>query len=198
LKRVSSCKNRPRGYFTCFCSAWLNRWPGDRPNRIVPVQSLCLQGADILMKISEILTPHLVKIGLESEEKDELFEEMVQLFMDAGRIDDRDAALQALREREAKMSTGVAKWLALPHGKIEEISELLMALGVSRTGIEYDSLDGEPVYVVLMVFAEVGNPGPHIEALAEISRLFSVPGFTEKVRAAGTAGEVLNLIRDQE
>ena len=150
------------------------------------------------MKISELLTPALVKIGLESEEKDELFEELVQLFVDAELINDRDAALHAVTEREAKMSTGVAKWLALPHGKLEQARGLLMALGVSRIGIEYDSLDGEPVYVVLMVFAEVGNPGPHIEALAEISRVFSVPGFTARVRAASSAEEVLNLIRDQE
>lgn len=150
------------------------------------------------MKISELLTSALVKIGLDSEEKEELFEEMVQLFVNAELVNDRDAALQALTEREAKMSTGVAKWLALPHGKLEEARGLLMALGVSRIGIEYDSLDGEPVYVVLMVFAEVGNPGPHIEALAEISRLFSVPGFTARVRDAASAEEVLNLIRDQE
>ena len=75
---------------------------------------------------------------------------------------------------------------------------ILLAIGTSHQGIEYDSLDGEPVHVVIMVFAQVGNPGPHIEALAEISRLFSVPGFTEKVRAAKTPAEMLRLIRDQE
>jgi mannitol/fructose-specific phosphotransferase system IIA component (Ntr-type) len=73
-----------------------------------------------------------------------------------------------------------------------------MVLGVSRIGIEYDSLDGEPVYVVLMVFAEVGNPGPHIEALAEISRLFSIPGFSGKIQAAASPEEVMQLIKQEE
>jgi mannitol/fructose-specific phosphotransferase system IIA component (Ntr-type) len=150
------------------------------------------------MKLSEALTPEVIKVGLESEEKEELFEEMVQLFVDAGKLRDRDAALQAILEREAKMSTGVARWLALPHGKIEEATGLLMALGVSKEGIEYDSLDGEPVHVVLMVFAEIGNPGPHIEALAEISRLFAAPGFTGRIRDAANAEEVLALIKEQE
>ena len=150
------------------------------------------------MKISEHLNPSLIKVDLESEEKEECFEEMLQLFVDTGRIKDRQAALKALLEREAKMSTGVAKWLALPHGKLEEAQGLMMALGVSKQGIEYDSLDGEPVYVVLMVFAEVGNPGPHIEALAEISRLFSIPGFTASVRDAESAEEILSLIKEEE
>ena len=150
------------------------------------------------MKISSSLTPELIKIGLESEDKEEVFEEMLQLFVDSGQICDREDALDALFEREAKMSTGIAKWLALPHGKIEEAQGLLMAVGVSEKGIEYDSLDGEPVYVVLMVFAEIGNPGPHIEALAEISRLFSIPGFIDRIRASKSPDQVLEHIDEEE
>ena len=150
------------------------------------------------MKISDLLKPSLIKINLESENKDELFEEMVQLFINDDLIRDRDAALQALLEREAKMSTGIANGLALPHGKIKEAKGLLMCIGVSPRGIDYDALDGEPVFVVLLVLAENGNPGPHIEALAEISRLFSLPGFMGKIRKAASPGDVLNLIRQEE
>jgi len=156
------------------------------------------EGNGVTMNISDLLTPALIKTGLESEEKEELFEEMVQLFVGSGLLTDRDAALQALFEREAKMSTGISKWLALPHGKLEEADGLLITIGVSDIGIEYDSLDGEPVYVVVMVFAEIGNPGPHIEALAEISRLFSVPGFIDSVRKAGSSEELLSLIKGEE
>ena len=150
------------------------------------------------MRISDNLAPSLIKVGLESDEKEEVFEELLQLFVDAGLIEDREAALRALLEREEKMSTGIARGIGLPHGKLTEGKGLLMALGISKKGIEYDSLDGEPVYVVLMVFAEEGNPGPHIEALAEISRLLSLPGFTEKIRAAETPQEVLEIIRKEE
>lgn len=150
------------------------------------------------MKLSDVLKPGLVRVGLRSEEKEEVFEEMVQLFVDAGVIEDREAALSAIFEREAKMSTGIARWLAIPHGKIEEAKGLMVALGTSAEGIDYDSLDGEPVHVILMVFAELGNPGPHIEALAEISRLFSMPGFTGKIRDAGSAEDVLSLIKQEE
>ena len=150
------------------------------------------------MQLTKQITPSLIKIGLESEEKEELFEEMVQLLVDAGRVTDRDAALQALYEREAKMTTGITHWIGLPHGKVEGIDGLIVAVGISKKGIEYDSLDEEPVYVVLMVLAEAGNPGPHIEALAEIARLFGKPGFTERIRDAKTADEILELIRAEE
>lgn len=150
------------------------------------------------MKLSDYLTPDLIKVDLESEEKEELFEEMVHLFVAKGKMQDREAALAALIAREDKMSTGIGKGLALPHGKIEEASDLFIAVGISKEGIEYDALDGEPVYVVLMVFAGTDNPGPHIEALAEISRLFSIPGFTDKIREAPSSKDVLEIIKAEE
>lgn len=150
------------------------------------------------MRISELLKPSLIKVDLKSDDKDELFEEMVQLFVNHDLLADRDAALDAVRGREAKMSTGIGKGLALPHGKVKELNGLLMALGISRQGIEYDALDGQPVHVVIMVLAETGNPGPHIEALAEISRLFSLPGFLDRIRESRTVQEVAEAIRKEE
>ena len=150
------------------------------------------------MKISETLKLSLIRINLESSSKAGLFEEMVQMLVDQGLLRDGAAALLSLHEREAKMTTGIANGLALPHGKIREARGLLMALGVSKRGIEYESLDGEPVHVVILVLAEVGNPGPHIEALAEISRLFALPGFLSKIREAQSSREILDLIQREE
>lgn len=150
------------------------------------------------MRLTDQLTPSVIKIGLQSEDKEELFEEMVQLLIDAGRIKDRNAVLEALFEREAKMTTGIGQRIALPHGKVEGLEELVLALGISRKGIEYDALDHRPVQVVLMVLAEEDNPGAHIEALAEVSRLFSVPGFTERLCEAKSPEAALELIRAEE
>lgn len=150
------------------------------------------------MKISEFLKPTLIKMSLDSDNKDELFPEMVQLFVSEGLIKDRVTAIRVLEEREAKMSTGIANGLGLPHGKLPEAKQTLLAMGISKEGIEYDSLDGELVYIVITIFAELENPGQHIQVLAEISRLFSISGFMDRIRAAKTPSEVLDCIRSEE
>ena len=150
------------------------------------------------MNISDILPPALIKVDLRAADKEEAFEEMVSLLVSAGRLRDRRAALDALREREAKMTTGIGNGLALPHGKTPAVTGLAVALALSRDGVEYDAMDGQLVHTIVMVLAEINNPGPHIEALAEVSRLFSLPGFGEKLRDCRTSAEVLELIRRQE
>ena len=128
------------------------------------------------MRISEYLNPGLVKLDLRSETKDDLFVEMVQLFVKNGLIQDAD-------EREEKMSTGVGNGVGLPHGKLPGAKHSLLALGISKNGIDYDSLDGEPVYIVITIFANPENPAQHIEVLAEISRLFAIPEFARRIRS---------------
>ena len=150
------------------------------------------------MKISELLKPSLIKMSLQADNKDELFPEMVQLFVAEGLIKDRSTAVRVLEEREAKMSTGIANGLGLPHGKLPEAKQTLLAMGISKEGIEYDSLDGELVYIVITIFAELENPGQHIQVLAEISRLFSIPGFKERIQGVSTPAEVLDIIRSEE
>ena len=151
------------------------------------------------MLISEVLAPSLIKLNVEAKTKEELFEEMVQLFVSAGIIADREAAVMALIEREQKMSTGIAPDFALPHGKIMGIKGVAMALGIIRgDGMDFDSLDDEPVHVVLTLFSEVGNPGPHIEALSEISRLIEIPGLLESIKEAASAEEIIRLIKKEE
>lgn len=150
------------------------------------------------MKISELLTPSLIKLDLQSLDKEELFEEMVQVFVDNRLIDDAAAAVAVLKEREEKMSTGVGNGVGIPHGKLPQAKRSLLAMGISRDGIDYDALDGELVYIVIAIFARPDNPGQHVELLAEISRLFAIPGFAERVRAAKTPEEILALIESEE
>ena len=150
------------------------------------------------MKISELLTPSLIKLDLQSLDKEDLFEEMVQVFVDNRLIDDAATAVAVLKEREEKMSTGVGNGVGIPHGKLPQAKRSLLAMGISRDGIDYDALDGELVYIVIAIFARPDNPGQHVELLAEISRLFAIPGFVERVRAAKTPEEILALIESEE
>ena len=150
------------------------------------------------MQIANVLKPSLIKLDVESKTKEELFEEMVDLFVTEGLITDRDAAVNTLLEREAQMSTGIAPGFALPHGKLPDIKGVIMALGVIRDGMDFDSLDNEPVNVVIVEFSEAGSPAPHIEALAEIGRLLQVPGLIRRIQDAETASEILQIIKAEE
>jgi len=122
----------------------------------------------------------------------------VDLLVRAGQVKDREAALSALREREALGSTGIGGGVAIPHAKHESIERLVAALGISRDGIEFDAVDEKPVKVVFMLLARVDNPGPHIQALAEIAQLVQAPRFVQRVVEAKSAADVLAFVRSEE
>ena len=150
------------------------------------------------MKISELLNERLIKIGLVGTEKEEVFEELIDLLLRERLVTDRRSAYAAIMEREKKQSTGIGRAVAIPHGKSAAVRQLCAALGISKSGIEYESLDGEPVQVVFMLLAEENKPGPHVMALAQIATLFKVPGFIDRLIAAKTAKELYDAVVAEE
>lgn len=150
------------------------------------------------MRIHDLLDESVVKVRLESIDKEECFEEMIDLLVRSGRVTDRHGALEAILHREEQGTTGIGQGIAIPHGKHPSITGLVAALGVSQKGIEFDAVDNEPVHLVFMLLAKNNDPGPHIQALAEISRLLLVPGFYRKIIETGTAREILEIINAEE
>ena len=150
------------------------------------------------MKLSDILEESCINMDMESLDKEESFEELVSLLAKAGKISDRKEIIEGLKEREKLGTTGIGEGVAIPHAKFGSVKKLTAALGISKVGIDYDAVDDEPVHVVILVLAEVNNPGPHIRLLAEIARLFQVPGFRDKLCNATSAREALELIKSEE
>lgn len=150
------------------------------------------------MRLSDLLSQNLIKVDLESEGKEEVFAEMIELLVRSDKVSDRSAALDAIETREELGTTGIGKGVAIPHGKGACVAELAAALGISKHGIEYDAIDDEPVHVVFMVIAEPDNPGPHVQCLAEIARLLQVPGFYKRLLAADTPKAVIDAISNEE
>ena len=108
--------------------------------------------------LTELLNEEVIKVGLESEEKDEVFEELLSLLAQAGRVEDYDAALDVLMEREDQQSTGIGDGIAIPHGRMTGLAGVAAALGVSEEGIEFDAIDGKPVHVVFLLLGDTkGN-----------------------------------------
>jgi mannitol/fructose-specific phosphotransferase system IIA component (Ntr-type) len=150
------------------------------------------------MGLRDLLDESVVKIGLKSRDKEQCFEEMVDLLVAAGRIKDRAAALAAIRWREAQGTTGIGQAVGIPHGKDPSIPTLIAALGISEKGIEFESIDGERVKVVFMLLARKDDPGPHVRVLAEIARLAQMPGFFRKLMEAKTPKEILDILDAEE
>lgn len=150
------------------------------------------------MRLRDMLDEDSVKIGLECFDKEECFEEMADILVRAGRVSDRAKVLEAVRRRESEGSTGIGRGVAVPHGKCDGLSSTVLALGISRDGIEFDSVDGKPVKVVLMILGSADEPGKHLQTLAEVVRLIRVPGFCERLENATDVKTVLDIIDGEE
>ena len=103
------------------------------------------------MTLADVFNPNIIKVGLESDDKDELFEEMVQVIIDSDSSLSREKLLLALEQREALMSTGIIHDVAVPHGKTDAVKNIVGCIGVSKKGIDYESLDDSPVHLVFML-----------------------------------------------
>jgi len=150
------------------------------------------------MRLRDLLDESVVKVGLKSLEKEECFEEMIDLLVRAGRLSDRAGALAAVRLREAQGTTGIGQGVAIPHGKHPSVPALTAVLGTSAKGIEFDSIDGEKARLVFLLLARNDDPGPHVRALAEIARLIQTPGFYRKLTGARSAREILDILDEEE
>jgi fructose-specific phosphotransferase system IIA component len=150
------------------------------------------------MRLSEFLNEEVIKVGLEAQDKHEVFEELVDVLVRSGRVADRQAALKALWNREQLQSTGIGGGLAVPHGKDPSVNRLSACLGISRNGFDYQSLDGQAVRVVFLLLAQKNNPGLHLEALTHVAELFSADGFMQNLLKVRTPKEVLTVLREYE
>jgi PTS system fructose-specific IIC component/PTS system nitrogen regulatory IIA component len=151
------------------------------------------------MLLQNVFAPGCIKIGLESEDKDELFEELVDMLAKEGGSDfPRSVVLTAVRDREDKMSTGIKRGIALPHGKADGLVGLMGALGISKRGIEYASLDGEPVYLVFMLVSPPQESELHLAALKRLAVLLDDPEFYTDLLKADSPERANAIIRNYE
>ena len=150
------------------------------------------------MKIHEILDKKAIKIGLESTDKENVLKELVNVLLQVRDIGDPKAIVKALIEREELGSTGIGQGIAIPHGKTDKVNELIAVMGISHKGVNFDALDGEPVYIFFLLVTPKDTSGPHLKALAQISRLLRDSYFCELIRRCKTSEEVYQLIKNEE
>ncbi len=153
------------------------------------------------MILQNAFEPATIKIGLESEDKDELLEELIDVLAKnypGGMVFPRESVLKALWAREEKMSTGIYKGVAVPHATVDGIDSLRGVLGISKKGIEYESLDGNPVYLVFLLVSPPSEAEIHLDALKQIALLIQDSLLLENLMKAATPEKVYSLIRGFE
>lgn len=150
------------------------------------------------MALIDLISPEVLRIPLTSDNKPDVLRELVQVLIDAGKINDINRALDAIHKREELGSTGLELGIAVPHAKTDAVKDLTLAIGISPAGIDFNALDGKPSRLFFLMLAPPNQSGPHIEALAEIAKLSKSKSFCNTLIHARTAQEVVDLFREDE
>jgi len=146
------------------------------------------------MELSKVITLDRVRVPIKATEKHGVITELVDLLAETNGLADRELALDAVIKRENERTTGIGYGLAIPHGKSAGCKKLVMATGKPAQPVDFQSLDSRPVTFVVLLVSPPDQTGPHIQALAKISRLMNIEEFRAAVDKANTAQELHDAI----
>ncbi len=150
------------------------------------------------MKLTDVIALETIKVPLASTEKFAAIQELVDVLHQAGKIKEKDGLLNAILTREAARSTGIGQGLAVPHGKCSGLDSLVIAVGKPAQPMDFDSIDGDPVNLIVLLGSNVDQTGPHIQALARFSRLMMKPAFRAQIERAKTPEDILQTFQKHE
>ncbi|MFH1378940.1 MAG: PTS sugar transporter subunit IIA [bacterium] len=150
------------------------------------------------MKIMDFLCSEAINVDLTGKTKEEVIKELVQLLGKAKKIKDVHIIVKILMEREKLGSTGIGQGIAIPHGKTDSIKNIVAAFGISKKGVDFDALDGEPVNLIFLLIAPHDSAGAHLKALAKISRLLKDKFFRQALRESKDSKEVIKIIKEED
>ena len=150
------------------------------------------------MILAQICQPASVRVPLQSKDKLEAIAELIDLLDANGLLDDKEAVSEAVFTRESTRSTGIGSGIAIPHGKCKAIKDLVMAIGIAPDPIDFESIDNQPVSIVILLVSPTNQTGPHIQALAKISRLMLDEQFRQAFAQASSPEEAYQLLMNKE
>jgi fructose PTS system EIIBC or EIIC component len=150
------------------------------------------------MKLVELLKNEFLISDLKGQNKEEVINELIDLFKDDERINDIEKVRSAVLEREKIMSTGVGKGFAIPHGKTNAVNEIIAAFGKTKRDVEYDALDGQPVHLVFLLVGKDNLVSTHIKLLSRISRMMNKDEFRQKLIDANNNDEIYEIFKQEE
>ncbi|MDR1389376.1 MAG: PTS sugar transporter subunit IIA [Treponema sp.] len=148
------------------------------------------------MNLKTVLTKDTISLHLKGSTKEEIINELLDILVQAGKIQDCPAAFAAVMDREQKMSTGMKHGIAIPHGKSATIKDLVACIGVSDTAVDFDALDHEPCRIFIMTLSPLEKTGPHLQFLAEVSLLFKSAEKRSEILKADSPEAILRILAE--
>lgn len=146
------------------------------------------------MDFKKVFRDGCFSFHLKSDTKEGIIKEMVDLLVKAGKINDHEAVLNAVLDRENKMSTGMQDGIAIPHGKTDVVDDLVVAFALKKEGIDFGSIDGQPSKIFIMTISSTSRTGPHIEYLSEISKLLNSSLLKKRLLNAESVEEIIEIM----
>jgi len=150
------------------------------------------------MKISELLDPQAIVADLQARDKGRALAELTDALVACEPSLARDEVIEVLQEREKLGSTGIGDGVAIPHGKLGGIPELMLVFGRSRQGVDFESMDGQPAHLFFLLVAPEESVGVHLKTLARISKLLKDASVRQKLLNAVDRKAIYQVILDEE
>lgn len=149
------------------------------------------------MKILDVLSADAIIIDLKAKDKKSVLEELTAPVVKSSGAG-HEELVKVLMERERLGSTGIGGGIGIPHGKLKQLDSLLLGFGLSRRGVDFESMDGRPTHIFFLLLTPESSAGMHLKLLARISRLLKNDDFKADLMQAATAADVLNVIRERD
>lgn len=152
------------------------------------------------MRLGDVLRENQIVCGLSAASKGEAIAQLIDLLVTSGSLPAslRDVALKAVLVREESLSTGMEHGIAIPHGSVDALDDMVCALGISPAGIEFASLDGLPAHLVILIVIPRKRFSRHVRTLAGIARLLNHARMRDRLKAAATPAEAMRIIQEEE
>jgi len=150
------------------------------------------------MRLTDILKPQNIVIPLQAKDKTDAINQLVNVLAANGEITSAKTVLDSVLERETTRTTGIGNGLAIPHGKCSGVDHLVLAVGKLATPIDFQAIDGRPVSLIWLLVSPPDKTGPHIHALARISRLMTIDKLRQTLQTAKTPQDAFKAIAEQE
>ena len=149
------------------------------------------------MKILEILKQEAIIADLQATSKKGVLEELVAPVTDIAGID-QEKLVKVLMERERLGSTGIGNGIGIPHGKLKDLENMVIGFGLSRKGVEFESIDGDPTHIFFVLLTPENSTGLHLKLLARISRILKNDAFRDRLLKAADSEEIYNIIEEED